>query len=114
MPEPRHLGSEFENRAADYLLTLGWTLLGRRLKMVHGEIDIAAMDGEVLVIVEVKVRRRGNAMESLTPRKADRLMLAAGEFVEKFGLSNDLPIRFDAVLFEGERMTHHNDVLRSS
>lgn len=112
MPRPRRLGSEHEDKAADYLLTLGWTLLGRRLKLRHGEIDIAAMDEGVLIIVEVKARRSGHAMEALDYRKARRLKLAADEFVEKFALSPDTLIRFDAVLFEGDCMEHHLGVIR--
>lgn len=82
--------------------------------MPHGEIDIVAMDGDVLVIVEVKARARGSAIESLTPRKAGHLLQAADEFVEKFGLQCETPVRFDAILFEADRMTHHRDILRTS
>lgn len=113
MPQPRRLGSDREDEAAQYLLTLGWTLLGRRLKLTHGEIDVAAMSGSVLVIVEVKARRRGSALDAFTPVKAQRLRKGALEFIEKFGMPTDTPIRFDLILFDGASMTHHEDVIRS-
>jgi len=71
------------------------------------------MSGSVLVIVEVKARRRGSALDGLTPVKAKRLRKSALEFIEKFGMPTDTPIRFDLVLFDGASMTHHEDVIRS-
>ena len=46
MPNLRQLGAEAEDRAATYLLGLGYTLVTRRFKAAHGEIDLVALDGE--------------------------------------------------------------------
>ncbi len=112
MPPPRRIGSDFEDKAADYLLSLGWTVLGRRLKMPHGELDIVAMDGEALVFVEVKSRADGFAADAVTPKKQQHLAQAAMAFCQKFGLSPESPMRFDVITFQGETMSHHQSALQ--
>jgi len=42
-----------------HLRRSGWTVLARRLATVWGEIDLVAVDGSVLVCVEVKTGRAG-------------------------------------------------------
>ena len=42
--------------AADYVTSAGWTVLERNWRCRYGELDIIAVDGSVLVVVEVKTR----------------------------------------------------------
>lgn len=51
------LGRYGEDRAVDYLLSMGMEILDRNWRCAAGEIDIVARDGEDLVVVEVKTRR---------------------------------------------------------
>lgn len=46
-----------ENKAADYLVQLGYTLLYRNWRYKHLEIDIIAAKNNCLHIIEVKTRR---------------------------------------------------------
>ena len=65
-----------EDQAAEYLQSLGYTLVTRRYKARHGEIDIVALDGDVVVVCEVKTRtsaRYGSPFEAITRDKASRL-----------------------------------------
>ena len=66
-----------------------------------GEIDLIARDGEVLVFVEVRLRRNrafGTAAESITAAKRRRLRLAARHYLARLG--REPPCRFDAVLLD--------------
>ncbi len=100
MSSPRRLGSDAEDAAAQHLVRLGWTLLARRWRGGGGEIDIAALDGEVLVVVEVKQRLTGaSPEEAMTPEKIRRLRQAADAFMREFSLEGRT-MRFDLAAWD--------------
>lgn len=79
------LGRYGEQVAARHLEDAGWVVLARNWRspdrQVPGELDIVAMDGATLVVVEVKTRRhagRGSAIEAVTPRKLVRVRRLTG------------------------------------
>lgn len=113
MPPPRRLGSDFEDRAADYLLSLGWTLLGRRLKMPHGELDLIALDADTLVFVEVKARTKSDPAEFVTHHKMDHLRQAAQEFIRKFELPPDTAVRFDVIVYRDGAQDHLRNAIQT-
>ena len=51
------LGRRGEELAAGYLESLGMPIVERNWRCAEGEIDIVALDGDALVIAEVKTRR---------------------------------------------------------
>ncbi|NMA70336.1 MAG: YraN family protein, partial [Firmicutes bacterium] len=55
------LGRWGEALAALYLQGLGYQVLARNLRNRLGELDLVALDGEILVFVEVRTRRGGPA-----------------------------------------------------
>ena len=66
-----------------------------------GELDLVARDGDVLVFVEVRLRRRGDfggAAASITGAKRARMAAAAGLYLA--GLRHTPPCRFDAILMD--------------
>ena len=72
----RVVGAYGERLAARYLVETGRQVLDRNWRCDQGEIDIVALDGSCLVIVEVKTRRTvafGSPVEAVTPAKAARL-----------------------------------------
>jgi putative endonuclease len=76
-------GNAGEAFVAGRLERAGYRILDRNWRMRGGELDIVALDDEILVFVEVKVRS-GNfaiAEESLDARKLGRLMMAAEMYV---------------------------------
>jgi putative endonuclease len=78
-------GNAGEAFVAGRLERAGYRILDRNWRMRGGELDIVALDGEILVFVEVKVRS-GNfaiAEESLDARKLARLMMAAEMYVNR-------------------------------
>lgn len=108
MPDARSLGKLAEDRAADYLLEQGFSLVTRRFKGKRGEIDLVALEGDVLVFVEVKERTKPGprAEESITRAKVQRLASAAREYVEMAGLHGRRQ-RFDVICFDPEGVRHH-------
>ena len=110
MPRSRRdLGNEAEDRAATYLLSLGYSLITRRYSARGGEIDIIAMDGTMLVFVEVKSRRDSLPEEALTPRKSSRLKVAANAYMNAVD-SPSHPYRFDLVAVTPSEIRHYPGV----
>ncbi len=70
-----------EKVAAAHLVEAGWTLLDRNWRGTRGELDVVALDGDVLVAVEVKTRRGtgfGHPAQAVTPAKLVRLAGSRG------------------------------------
>ena len=94
-------GGEAEQGAARFLERQGLTIVARNYRTRLGEIDLVAMEGEVLVFVEVRMRssaRFGGAAESISGRKQARIAAAAGHFLARFRQAPRC--RFDVVLVE--------------
>lgn len=112
MPDKRReLGRQGEEAAASYLEEKGYRLLARNYRCRFGEIDLIALDGEVLVFVEVRCRtsdRYGLPEESIVRRKQARMRKIAGHYLKSspaFPSASPPPVRFDvlALLLEGGR-----------
>ncbi len=103
MPSSRAgLGRRGEQLAAEHLQQRGYRLLARNVRTPSAEIDLVAMDGEELALVEVRTRRGrafGTAAESITAAKQAKLRLAAAEYSQ---LHPELPAayRIDVVVVE--------------
>ncbi len=75
------VGRYGEKVAAAHLVEAGWTLLDRNWRGTRGELDVVALDGDVLVAVEVKTRRGtgfGHPAQAVTPAKLGRLRRLTG------------------------------------
>ncbi len=84
--------------AGAYLLCKGYRLLAHRARTPYGEVDLAALKGRTLVIIEVKARRsRIAALEALGQQQRQRLMHAGAFLAARWRLQSR-PIRFDLVL----------------
>ena len=79
------MGAWGEQAAVDYLSRQGYTILTRNFRTPHGEIDILARQGDLLVFVEVKTRTSrayGYPEDSVTPRKQEHMLAAAGHYLQ--------------------------------
>lgn len=98
--DPRQrLGREGEAAAEELLRRSGLVVLERRYRCRHGEIDLVARVGELIVFIEVKTRRGpsyGMPAESVTRPKRRRMAWVALDFLTRRGLL-DNPSRFDVV-----------------
>ncbi|MFG2789425.1 YraN family protein [Streptomyces sp. NPDC048419] len=95
------LGRYGEDLAARRLAEAGMTVLERNWRGGRtGEIDIVALDGEVLVVCEVKTRRDGrfeHPMAAVTPDKARRLRDLAERWIQTHGGAPPGGVRVDLV-----------------
>ncbi|HEU4683910.1 MAG TPA: YraN family protein [Nitrospira sp.] len=103
MLDPRRLvGQEGESVAEAHLRRQGYRIVARNVRSPLGELDLVAEDGGVLVFVEVKARRTqdfGGAIHAVHPRKQDKLVRLASQYLAQHHLSNR-PCRFDVVLLQ--------------
>lgn len=80
------LGRAGEERAARYLTSLGYRVVDRNWRCAQGEIDIVAVLGRHLAIVEVKTRRSiafGHPFEAIDDRKRRRLWALAHAWINE-------------------------------
>lgn len=78
-------GSIGEEKACEYLSQLGYEIIDRNFETSCGELDIVALDGEMLVFAEVKTRknkRYGRAALSVTKNKLRHIALSAGIYIK--------------------------------
>lgn len=97
-PHTRGRGRAGEDLAARWLDRQGYRLVARNAVTRAGEIDVVALDGEVLCFVEVKARSTasyGPAVAAVTPAKQRRLMRAAALWLARH--PHDGPCRFDVL-----------------
>ena len=77
------LGRRGEQLAVDHLQAVGYRILDRNWRCPSGELDVVALDGDELVVVEVKTRSGvgyGDPLEAVTARKMTRLCVLAGRW----------------------------------
>ncbi|UCF67670.1 MAG: YraN family protein [Acidobacteriota bacterium] len=109
-------GRRAESLAARYLFAQGMTILARNVRAGCGEIDLIARDGDQIVFVEVRSRRRGArfaAAATIDRIKRQRLVAAASAWLARHGMSR-ASCRFDVVAIEtvacghrrGDRLQH--------
>ncbi|MEO7453551.1 MAG: YraN family protein [Fimbriimonadales bacterium] len=115
MPRSRRLGAHAEDAAAEFLRGLGYTIVTRNYVAPGlSEIDIVAMDGELMVFVEVKERRANSLVgpeESVSLPKQRRLWAAANYYLGDV-VGKEVDARFDVVAFDGGDIRHHIDAFR--
>ena len=92
------LGYQGEMIAERLLQESGYKILERNWRFSRAEVDIIAMEEDVLVFVEVKTRSSaifGKPEESISPKKEALLRDAAAVYMEQIG--HEWEIRFDIV-----------------
>ena len=100
----KKLGNWGEKLAAQHLEEKGYEVLERNWRIARGEIDLIIRGGQELVFVEVKTRRgtkMGSPEEGITPRKADKLLMLAQQYLAQQELEVDW--RIDLVAVELDR-----------
>jgi putative endonuclease len=77
--------------------------------MPHGELDIVALDGEVLVFVEVKYRRSGRAEEAVGATKMRNLQRAAEAYRVEMN-EVERAVRYDLIAIDADGLRHHENI----
>jgi putative endonuclease len=89
-----------ERQAEQFLLNQGLQPVGRNFATAAGELDLIMLDGQTLVFIEVRYRRRpqfGSAAESVDRRKQQRICQAAARFLQQRPKFQQHPCRFDVI-----------------
>jgi putative endonuclease len=99
------LGRAAEDLVAARLASAGWEIVERNARTRFGELDLVALDGSILVFLEVKAGREGSDLGperpvlAIGPRKQRQVRRLATAWMA--GHRGDRPrygeIRFDAV-----------------
>ncbi len=93
-------GQRAEDFAARYLKQQGLDIVERNVADRHGEIDLIARQGPVLIFVEVRLRNHRNfasGAESVDARKQRKIIATAAQYLQKHYNSRPPPCRFDVV-----------------
>jgi len=93
------LGRRGEDAAARHLRSLGYRIVGRRERLLRGDIDIIALDGRTVVFVEVRSRsstEHGHPAETVGPDKQRRIADLAAAYIRRHRLE-DQSVRIDVV-----------------
>src|SRR3569833_160442 len=96
----QRIGQRAEDIAAEFLRAQGLVIVERNFRRRLGELDIVALDGDVLVIAEVRSRasrRYGGAAASVDGRKQQRLIRAAAQLLQRSRGFSHLRVRFDVI-----------------
>lgn len=106
MARHNDIGKAGEQIAHDYLVEKGYRVLEKNWRYSRAEIDLIAMEGELLIFIEVKTRSSqvfGEPEEFVSNQKEDLLSSAASAYMES--INHDWEIRFDiiAILFQSEK-----------
>jgi putative endonuclease len=98
--DPRHsLGERGEAEAERLLRGLGYRIVGRRERVLRGDIDLVALDGRTVVFVEVRSRTdtaHGHPAETVGPQKQRRIAELATAYIRRHRLE-DCQVRIDVV-----------------
>lgn len=113
MSDAGRLGREAEDAAARYLIERGFTIVTRNFRVPGGELDLVALDGEVLVFVEVKSRTTSQfpAEAALDAVKVARVVRAAEAYRVRMG-ERSREERYDLVCLDPEGIRHYPDAFR--
>ncbi|MBT2586320.1 YraN family protein [Arthrobacter sp. ISL-95] len=93
------LGRNGEALAADFLENQGMRIVDRNWRCADGEIDIVAIEGDTLVVAEVKTRKSldyGHPFEAVGEAKLARLHRLSSSWCREHDL-NALRRRIDVV-----------------
>ena len=93
------LGRRGEAEAEKYLRGIGYRIVGRRERVLRGDIDLVALDGRTVVFVEVRSRsdtEHGHPAETVGPKKRQRMVDLANAYIRRHRLE-DCSVRLDVV-----------------
>jgi len=101
-------GKYFENLACQYLTSLGYEILFRNFHCRYGEIDIIALEGDVLVFVEVKGTRAGfEPAERIDSKKLSKIQMCIDKFLKEYPARE---CRVDAIIIRDNQIEHLKNI----
>ena len=117
MGRTQAIGDAAETLAARYLQQQGLAIRERNYRTRLGELDLICEDGETLVFVEVRYRRRnhyGSGLDSVDRRKQDKLVKSALYYLQCHPRLASRPARFDVIAVAPGPDGPHIDWIRNA
>jgi putative endonuclease len=114
----RDIGAYGEAVAGKFVKKRGYVVVAYNWRFEHGEIDIVARDGDVLVFVEVRLRSKNAAVrgyESISRHKKDTLRRTCLAYLKRC-TKGVIVHRFDVIDIEhdyetgGDTIHHYENV----
>lgn len=108
METTKQIGDKGEDLAVKYLKKKKYEIITRNFRTRYGEIDIIAIDEDMLVFIEVKAKssdKFGSPADMITPKKLDKIKKTAKHYLQEKELGN-IPWRIDAILIKDEKLEH--------
>jgi len=107
MDKRSELGKLGEDIVSAKLQKNGFTILNRNYKKQFGEIDIIAGKNDLLIFVEVKMRKNPqfDLCYLVSPSKQKKISLVAKEYIARYNHIQKV-CRFDVALIEGSKENH--------
>lgn len=105
-------GRRAEQTAHGWLRARGFAPVAKNFRCRYGELDLVMLDGDVLVVVEVRSRADARFVApqlSVDPRKQVKIIRSAECFLNRHPQFAHLPVRFDVVAItgsDGEQLEH--------
>ena len=100
-------GRKAERRAAWWLRLHGWRILGERLRVAAGEVDLVARRGRIVAFIEVKWRERPEDLDLAIDQYRLRRVAAAAEMLAPRFVRPQDDIRIDVMLLAPGRLPRH-------
>lgn len=96
-------GDDGENRACNFLIENGYTIIDRNWRTKNGEIDIIAYKAETIVFVEVKTLPHGTLdmiKRELNSQKLQRILKTSKRFLLNHRQYSKSYVRFDVIILD--------------
>jgi putative endonuclease len=100
-PDRGELGRSAEDLAVTHLETSGVQILLRNFRRRTGELDIIALQGSTLLVIEVRLRSRadyGGAAASVDAIKQRKIIRTTEQLLQTHRALARWPVRFDVVV----------------
>ena len=99
MKNTKQLGNFGETEASNYLKSKRYVILDRNFRIRQGEIDIIALQQNILCFIEVKTRKNsdfGLACEAVNYKKQQKIRFVASVYLSTHKIKYK-EIRFDVI-----------------
>lgn len=100
-------GRGAERLAAWWLRLQGWRIIGQRVRVAAGEVDIIAKRGGIIAFVEVKRRKNAADLDHAIDSYRLRRVVAAANMLAPHYARNSEDIRVDVILLAPRRLPRH-------
>lgn len=97
---PHQYGIQAEYKACEFLKNQGLQFVTKNFRTPLGEIDLIMQDQEVLVFVEVRLRKNlgfGLGADSISSSKKKKLIQTATIYLQREKLLEKIACRFDVI-----------------